>query len=196
MPQLDDRTLNALRQHVPWRRALLGLFALFAIALAASIFFNGELKAFGGDLMRAYGLLGLALGVVIIDTCTPGFPFETLVYLGIAAGEDWAVLAGVAGSASALAGIIDYGIGRFLDRFVNLSKRQAHSPLLGHLKTHGAVWLAVAAITPLPYSMMNWLAGALRIPFRHCAMACTLRLPRAYLFTYLMWVSWQQGAGL
>jgi membrane protein YqaA with SNARE-associated domain len=191
----EPNTLEALRHHVPWRQALWGLAGLFAVALAASYFFSDELKSLGGELMGAYGLMGLAIGVIIIDTCTPGFPFETLVYLGIAAGEDWVVLATVAGCASTLAGPIDYGVGRLLDRLIGLSQRCAGNPVLSHLKAHGAVWVAVASITPLPYSMMNWLAGALRIPFWHCVLACTLRLPRTYVFSYLLWVSWQQGAG-
>jgi membrane protein YqaA with SNARE-associated domain len=186
----DDDRLQELAGQIPWGKLVLLWLGLFALAGLLSFLAREELSAWGGALYQSYGLAGLALAVLLIDTYTPGFPIETVVFLALAAGGDWMTLGLVAGSASSLAGPCGYLHGRLLDRWLCLHDRFANRSWLAQLKRFGALFVAFGALTPFPYSAINWTSGALRLPFAGCFVASWVRLLRTCLFAYLMHVGW------
>ena len=185
----EERT-DRLMSQIPWGKLVLLWIAVFAAAGLVSYLARDQMSALGGAFYAQHGLVGLAIMVLLIDTYTPGFPFETIVFLALAAGGDWMELALVAGSASSLAGALGYGHGALLDRWLGVHQRVAGKPWMAKLRRFGAAFVAFGALTPFPYSAINWSAGALRLPFWHCFAASWVRLARTLLFTYLMHLGW------
>lgn len=186
----DQEAIDELAAQVPWGKLLVLWIGIFALAALASFLARDQLSAVGSVFYARYGLVGLAVMVLLIDTYTPGFPFETIVFLALAAGGNWLELALISGSASSLAGPLGYVQGALLDRHFTIHDRLANKPWMTKLKRFGAAFVAFGALTPFPYSAINWSAGALRLPFWHCFAASWVRLLRTLLFVYLMHVGW------
>ena len=186
----DKGRVRDLAKQVPWGRLLALWLVIFAAAGLVSWLAREQIAGLGGQLYAAYGLGGVALAVLLIDTYTPGFPFETVAFLPIAAGADWLTVAIVTGAASSMAGAFGYMQGRLLDRWLNLHDRFEGRPWLAKLKEYGALFVAFGAITPVPYSAINWTSGALRLPFWPCFAASWMRLLRTLLFLYLANLGW------
>ena len=74
---------------IPWGKLVLLWIAVFAAAGLVSYLARDQMSALGGAFYAQHGLVGLAIMVLLIDTYTPGFPFETIVFLALAAGGDW-----------------------------------------------------------------------------------------------------------
>jgi membrane protein YqaA with SNARE-associated domain len=54
------------------------------------------------------------------------------------------------------------------------------------VRRYGLIALALATLTPLPYSLACWASGALGVPFfRFCAVSL-LRIPRIAIFLWLI----------
>ena len=186
----DQEAIDELAAQVPWGKLLVLWIGIFALAALASFLARDQLSAVGSVFYARYGLVCLAVKVLLIDTYTPGFPFETIVFLALAAGGNWLELALISGSASSLAGPLGYVQGALLDRYFTIHDRLANKPWMTKLKRFGAAFVAFGALTPFPYSAINWSAGALRLPFWHCFAASWVRLLRTLLFVYLMHVGW------
>ena len=185
-----NNSVRELTKQIPWVKVALLWIGLFAGAALLSYGLLDEVSAIGSSLYGEYGLLGLALTVLLIDTYTPGVPFEPVVFLALAAGGDWLTLALVAGSASSLAGPLGYAHGHLLDSRLHLHDRYLDRPWLSKLKNYGALFVGFGALTPFPYSLINWTSGALRLPFIPCFAASWVRLLRTLLFVYLMKLGW------
>ena len=188
MNQTDQ--ISELAGQIPWGKLVLLWIGLFGVAAILSFLAKDQLAAIGSSLYADYGLWGLALAVLLIDTYTPGFPIESLLFLALAAGGNWVELALVGGSASSLAGPLGYAHGALLDRRLKVHERFANRPWLAKLKRFGALFVGFGALTPFPYSAINWTSGALRLPFWPCFLASWVRLARTLVFVYLMHVGW------
>jgi membrane protein YqaA with SNARE-associated domain len=182
--------ISELAGQIPWGKLVLLWLGLFGLAALLSFAAKEQLSAFGTGLYASYGLWGLALVVLLIDTYTPGFPIESILFLALAAGGNWVELALVGGSASSLAGPMGYAHGALLDRRFKVHQRFANRPWLAKLKRYGALFVGFGALTPFPYSAINWSSGALRLPFWPCFLASWVRLARTLVFVYLMHVGW------
>ena len=182
--------LSELASQIPWGKLVLVWAGLFGLAAILSFVAKEQLIAIGSELYTNYGLLGLALSVLLIDTYTPGFPIESFLFLALAAGGNWLEIAVIGGSASSLAGPLGYAHGALLDQRLAIHQRFNDRPWLAKLKRYGALFVGFGALTPFPYSAINWTSGALRLPFWPCFLASWVRLARTLLFVYLMHIGW------
>ncbi len=71
-------------------------------------------------------------------------------------------------------------------RFVTRAFERSGGQIQATLTKHGATAVAVAAITPLPYSIFCWAAGAGRISFKSFFFVSQLRIIRVALYLYLI----------
>lgn len=171
---------------LPWLNLIVGLFVLVGAAAVASTLYGDQVRALGHWMMDHWGLMGILLLVVLIDTFTPGFPFETVLFFPLAAGEPWWLLALLGGLASTTAGLCGYGLGRWLGQSLEVEARFRDRPWFSPLCQQGPKWLAVAAVTPVPYCPVCWLAGAMGFNLRHCLFGMALRIPRTVAYLGLM----------
>ncbi|MCA9701898.1 MAG: VTT domain-containing protein, partial [Myxococcales bacterium] len=103
--------------------------------------------------------------------------------------EFWKVVAW--GSLGSLAGgSTGWAIGRwFIARSARLEafmQRRGGDDMREHLRRGGRWFLAVAAVTPVPYSITCWAAGATKLPYGEFLLISLLRIPRVALFLWLL----------
>ena len=89
-------------------------------------------------------------------------------------------LLSVMSAASILGGLTGYAIGRFLGRLPFIRGMTAAYQARGErvLRRYGAWGIVIAAVTPLPFSTVSWIAGMLRLDVRLYLTGALARIPR------------------
>lgn len=186
------RLPNELASELEPRRLLvstmLTLVGLFVVIGALGLWMREPLLALGEGFVQRFGGLGVAVGFAIPDAFTVPVPNDTFLALGHAGGmSDLSLIVfGTLGSVGG--GSVGWLLGRKLrgwppvDRF--LEGRGA--ALQRALVKHGVLVVAVAAVTPLPYSISAWAAGAVHMRYRVFAAVSLLRVVRVVMSLYLI----------
>jgi membrane protein YqaA with SNARE-associated domain len=168
---------------------LLGLTLVLGLA---GILYEEELLAVTRGVEESLGLFGLALILFLSDAVFTPIPPD-LVLIVIAKSElhaNWMVIVPALGVMSAFAGLVGWWLGTKLGdtarvRRVLARVREKNEALITR---YGRLGVVLGALTPIPFSITCWLAGALRMPGSHLAQVTWLRVPRflAYyvLFAY------------
>ncbi len=176
-------------------RTLLGLAALFGIMAVLASTLKAPLESISVEFFNKYGLLGMFIGTTLSDSLGIPIPVDTYLMAAVTANSPTLPVLTVACAASILGGNLAWLIGRRLDRF----------PLLGRLverfKARGqaafARWgvaaVAVAAWTPIPFSIICMAAGAFAMPFRSFFLTTLHRIPRIVLYYYVIALGWSVG---
>ncbi|MCH9686598.1 MAG: VTT domain-containing protein [Deltaproteobacteria bacterium] len=156
------------------------LLALVAVVAALGAWFHEPLMASGHWFVTHLGGPGIAVGFLIPDAFTVPIPNDAFLALG-RAGEmptiplvAWAMLGSVAG------GSLGWTLGRLFRRTRRLDRfmRGRGAKLDRALRRHGVAVVAIAAITPLPYSISAWAAGSTHMPYASFLAVSMLRIIR------------------
>ena len=139
--------------------------------------------------VEQFGGFGVGFGYFITDALTLPVPNDIGPILGIAGGMSFVEVSvwGAAGSVGG--GVVGYQIGRRLrsTRLVAFVLERNDGRAQRMLDRHGLKAVAVAAITPSPYSIFCWAAGAGKLPFgRFVALSIPLRIVRVTGYLYLI----------
>ena len=159
---------------------------MVVMALVAALAYPSLLRV-GRMFVNTFGGVGVALGYFLPDAFTIPLPNDVVAVLGISGGLSfWEVVAwGMLGSF--LGGACGFWIGRLLKetRLVRaLFRRREREVAL--LRRYGLVAVVVAALTPLPYSIFCWAAGACEVPFQRFLAVSLVRFFRVAGYLYLI----------
>lgn len=90
---------------------------------------------------------------------------------------------------SYLAGIIGYFIGSYLNqtRFYKTLEKNFFGKYAGYLDQFGGFLIIVAAVTPVPFSGVCMLVGAMNYPFRKLLLYSATRFLRFGVYAYIIW---------
>ncbi|MEE9385949.1 MAG: VTT domain-containing protein [Nannocystaceae bacterium] len=165
------------------------LAALFAVVVTTGFFFHAELLASSRWFVEKLGGPGVALGFFIPDAFTVPLPNDAFSTAGLVGGMDyWQVVAW--GSMGSLAGgSTGYWIGRsLLSRSRRLREFLARrgGDVAQQIQRGNKFLLAAAALTPMPYSVVCWAAGAVRMPFGAFLAISSLRIVRVSGWLWLI----------
>lgn len=171
-----------------WRLAL-GLGFLLTASVVAAYLFREQMLAVGHWFVDGFGGPGIAVGYFIPDAFTVPLPNDAFTTFGRLGGMDfWVVVAwGTLGSLAG--GSTGYWIARLAFR---RSKRlrayveERSGDLMKKIHRGGAVVLAAAALTPLPYSIACWAAGAVQMPYGRFFAVSLLRVFRVAFYLWLI----------
>lgn len=155
--------------------AILGAAAFFYIALVP---LAEQFELAGEFLARHAGLPGVFIYVFVVDAFLVPATLDIIFPLIIT----WAAVPvlTVMSIASFTAGICGYLIGRFLNRFACVSRRTLrYRSRWEYLIEKYGLWAVVtAAMLPLPFSTISWIAGALEMSFARYVIGALFRIPR------------------
>lgn len=160
----------------------MGIVAVLALA------FEDVLLATGRGFVEQLGGPGVGLAFFILDAVWLPIPHETFSGLALVGGmpfvEVWAW-----GSAGSLAGgLVGYTacrrIGRqdWFQRWLARKGGDAHAAV----RRWGVTGVALGAVSPLPYSISAWAAGALGMELRPFVLVSLLRIPRVGFYLWLI----------
>jgi len=175
----------------PWRLAVstfVALVVLMAVVLIVGRWFHYPLLAAGGWFVGTFGGPGVAVGFLIPDAFTVPIPNDA--FLALARAGNMATLPMVAWAmlGSLLGGSLGWVLGGRLRRNPGV-ERFFTGPGAGldrAMQRHGIKVVAIAAITPLPYSLSAWAAGSSQMPYRHFLAISLLRIFRIVGVLYLI----------
>ena len=196
-PPISDVAISQLEaSSSSGRRLALATFvSLILITLAGAVgawLFRDELIAISRQFVAVLGGPGVALGFYIPDAFTVPLPNDAFSAFGLLGGLGfWPVVAwGTLGSVTG--GSTGWLIGRSLvRRSVRLQRILARqgADFMVRLQRGGVLFLAVAAVTPLPYSVVCWGAGAVGMRF---PVFFSVSLLRSFRVAFYLWLL-QQG---
>lgn len=170
--------------------AAFGVMGFTAVVAVMGWLFREPLLEVGRWFVANFGGVGIAIGYFIPDAFTVPVPNDAFTAFGLWGGMDfWVVVAW--GSLGSLAGgSLGWVIGRYWiarsKRLQGFMERRGGDEMRAQLRRGGRWFLAVAAVTPIPYSITCWAAGATELPFWQFFLVSLLRIPRVALFLWLI----------
>ncbi|MEM6787577.1 MAG: VTT domain-containing protein [Myxococcota bacterium] len=167
---------------------VVGIALLMGAVGVVGYFFREPLLRVARLFVEHLGGMGVAVGFYIPDAFTIPLPNDAATVLGIAGGMGFMEVVLWAFAGSLAGGVTGYWIGRFLrtTRFVQRVFDKSGGQIQATLTRYGASAVALAAVTPLPYSIFCWAAGAGRVSFRSFFLVSQLRIIRVSFYLYLI----------
>lgn len=92
---------------------------------------------------------------------------------------------------SYLAGVIGYFIGNYLNQtqFYKTLEKNFFGKYTQYLDQFGGFLIIVAALTPVPFSGICMLVGAMKYPFRKLLFFASTRFIRFSVYAYIIWAA-------
>ena len=166
----------------------LALLLLMGAVVFVGVWFREPLFEISRLFVELFRGPGVAVGFFLPDAFTIPLPNDAFSTFGLAGGMGFWEVVLWATAGSLLGGNVGYLCGRALRRTAwmrrFLQHRGAAIELL--LRRYGALALAAAAITPLPYSIACWASGALKMRFDLFLAVSLLRFVRVAGYLYLI----------
>ena len=171
------------------------IILLLIIVYLGKRFLQNEFETLGLLFIEKFGIMGIFINVYWVDTLI--VPVTPDLFLGIlvTSGKYQVPGIGLICIASVSGGLSGYWIGarlgawKFIQRFTR--NFQARGEYLFRRYGLGAVILA--ALSPVPFSTVCWMAGMFHMNFRKFAWATLTRIPRMIIWYYLIAVVWQNS---
>ena len=182
-----------------WERAVLVRFLVGILLLVIGVgalgwAFRAPLAELSAAFVGRFGTWGLFFGMLIIDAYAfPPLAHEPILFFAHAGGVSFVDVTLVAGTASFLAGPVGYVVGRLLGQVVWVRRQLARTGVTPVMRRRGAWVVALAAVSPVPFSASTYIAGALRVPFAPFLLACALRYLKVAAYLAMIAVGWSFG---
>ncbi len=178
-------------------RIVISLSLFFAFMAGLAKVFGPQIEAAGQAFVDRFGLLGLALGMMLADALS--MPPPPLFYIVIVATNPSSHLVGmtVISIASMAAGIVGYKLSALLSARPFFQRRiDATRARMDKLFDRYGFWaFAIASATPMPFSIMCYVAGVYRVKPKLFALVLLFRIPRLLVMYWLARAGWMTGSG-
>lgn len=191
-PPVGDDASPPLASAKRLAQVVVPLVAVFVGVSAAAALFRPELRALGEAFVRRFGYGGMALGAFLSDAFMFPIPPQFYMLTSVAAGAPQVPSVTVICVSSVVAANVAYHVAGSLARVPLVRRRIERSrgvidPLFAR---YGYYAVAVGAVLPVPFSLLCYLAGLYRVPYRLYAVLVLLRVPRLLVFYALIRLGW------
>ena len=170
----------------------LPLVGVLAFVMVVGALFREELHALGVLFVSRFGYAGMAAGTFLSDAFMFPVPPQFYMLTSVAAGAPQLASITVICATSVLAANVAYHVAGRMARVPYFAARIAASrglvdPLFARW---GYYAVAVGAVLPVPFSLLCYVAGLYRIPYRLYVVLVLLRVPRLLAFYVLIRAGW------
>lgn len=165
-----------------------GFVIIFALAAAAGVLFREPLFGAGSWVVAQYGVVGLAVAVLVVDTFPTPMSYVPFMALGLAGGLSLMDVLVVSSIASYAGGCMGYAIGRTLGMPSRLEAwiHRRYPRVQEMLDRYGGWGVAAIALLPVPLAVGTWSAGSLKVNARQAAVALLLRVPKTMVYVAVL----------
>jgi membrane protein YqaA with SNARE-associated domain len=183
----NDRLLRKLA----WQ-SVGAMGVMFGLIVTSALLFRQPISTLATAIIEHLGVWGIFVGVIAADGFTFPIPPTTYLFVAVAAGAPVIPVLAASAIASLFGGAIAYTVGPALQRLPFFGPRiEAFRPRGEALFKRWGVWtIAVAALTPLPYSVICYFAGIYKMPFKKFFVISLVRAPRLAVYLLLFTVGW------
>jgi len=164
------------------RNAILALVALVAVLGVSGALWEAQLVVAANFIYRHIGLPGLLLIIFLADSIIMPFPPDVVLVILAKTWvhEHWLVVMPLVGLLSVVAGNVAWLLGTKVGQTARVTRwfgrfRRMHEALV---RRYGPWAVALAALTPVPFSVTSWTVGILHLPWRDFGWVTLLRIPR------------------
>ena len=165
--------------------------AIFIIVFFITVgIFSIYIKSYASVFIDNFGLVGLFLIVMALDTFIQPIPPDFFVFGYVLGGEPLYVAALVGGCASFIAGSLGYGLGGLIGEqgFQRWFKKKHLDNGRKWFNKYGVISVILGALSPLPYNVICWAAGIYKMRYSHFVLSALFRFPR-YLLVGLVGIA-------
>jgi membrane protein YqaA with SNARE-associated domain len=164
------------------------LAAILLLTIVLRLTLAAPLETAGKWAVNSLGYPGIFITVLFIDTfIVPATP-DIVIFLAIAGKMNpfWAIT--LMSTASVIGGNIGYFIGKYLGHLKIIQRILGKNLHRGHyLAQKYGIWTVIlAAMTPIPFSTICWLAGILEMNYVYFLPASLFRIPRFIIWYYVI----------
>jgi membrane protein YqaA with SNARE-associated domain len=176
----------------PVLRFMVGLLIIVLVVGTLAHLARPQCESVARGFVAAYGYWGMALGTLLADGFHFPIPPQFYMFLAIASQASAAQSLASIVAASLLAGVLGYQSARFFSHSAWIAKHTAGSRrvLERAFRRFGARAALFASLLPIPYSVLCYLAGLNRMPQRFLALLCLCRIPKLFVFWWLVRWGW------
>lgn len=168
----------------------IALLVVFVVMGILGVTLAEPIEGVAAYFIAHFGVVGLFLFVFVMDAI-PFTTHEPVLFLAYAGGTGYWTVFAVAGTASVCAGPLGWTCGRVLSRsrwLTGVFERYRVGPFL---RRYGIAAIAIAALTPFPFAVMTWAAGAARMRPQHVLLGALLRYPKVLFYLTVMVLGWK-----
>jgi len=173
-------------------RLFLALMVLGGLAWVASTVLEEPIEHLSATFVDGFGLMGVFVGILVLDAI-PGTFHEPILILAYEGGLGFWTLVATAGTASVLSGVIGWVCGRLLRRAPFLVRMLEKYRLGPFMRRYGGRAIALAALTPFPYALTTWGAGASDVPLSTLLLGTLVRYLNITLYLGILVYGWTLG---
>lgn len=179
------------------REVLLALFIPVLLLAAVGIsgaFFREQVTGFASWVYEHLDFGGLALLFFVSETLVSPLPPDAilLIIAGSELSATWYLPVAFLGLLSTLGGHLGWWCGGHLAAtgLVRRMLGRHHGRSVEVTQRYGVWAVVLAAVTPLPWSVTSWTAGALHMPWKRYLLGSLTRFPRIVLYYVLIHVGY------
>ena len=177
-------------------KGAVGILAMMVVFGVLGAFFHEPVEALAGGFVAATGAVGLVLGVALLDSVPSPFPPDLLMGIGLLGGMGFWNVSLLASLGSVAGGLLAWTLGgklRHTARFKRLLAGSWQQPWL-LVQRNAVTAVVLGALTPLPFSVTCYAAGAAQMGFWRFLPLTLLRVPRMVVYLLLMDLGWIGGS--
>ena len=169
-------------------QTILGLIILVVGLAITSYFLKEWMEEVSQQFIALTGIWGVGLGFFFPDAFTLPIPPDTFLIAGLLGKLSFNQILISASIGSILGGTLGFLMIRSLSKRPTIESwlDQKVSKGKAFMNQYGLWALAIGALTPLPYSMMCWACGIVRVRFIPFLLVSLLRIPRVALYILLI----------
>jgi membrane protein YqaA with SNARE-associated domain len=170
--------------------ALVGLTLIVGLAAWT---LQAPLERLSHWFVDQFGLAGVFFGILVMDAL-PATTHEPMLFIGYEGGLGFWPVFFAGSTASVLSGYLGYLIGMVVGNMPWVKAQFERYHIYEFYARYGRTAVIVAALTPFPYSIATWAAGATRLSMLDLTIGCLFRIPKVLFYFSLIVGVWNSVA--
>jgi membrane protein YqaA with SNARE-associated domain len=174
------------------RRFLAGLVIMLVVSGVAAHFVRPTAETAAHAFVERFGVTGMAVGTLLADGLYFPVPPQFYMLLAIASRTPVSEAFAAIAAGSVLAGLLGYAIAERLSRMRWISQKttRLRGVLAAAFERRGYGAALLLTILPVPFSILCYLAGLNRMPYKFLGLLAFFRIPKLAVFYLLLHLGW------